>query len=128
MESQPIVVALRREKGLLEQVLSLALCQLDLAAAGRLDDLVRSSLVRSERMTDLGIIEAAVGARMPQIKKDLTVSPKEIAELQDLNLQIMGLVNRILEIDEKAQKFVDLADAPDAIETGIAANYANYAN
>jgi|SRR5580693_5154769 hypothetical protein len=112
MDSQPIVIALRREKGLLEQVLGLALCQLDLAAAGRLDDLVRSVLLRAERMTDLGIIEADVGARMPEIKNDLTVSPKEIAELNDLNLQIMRLVGRILEIDEKAQKLVDLADAP----------------
>jgi len=111
MNSQPIVTALRREKGLLEQVLCMALSQLDLAAEGRLDDLVRSSLLRAERMTTLGIIEADVGAKMPQIKNDSTVSPKEIAELHDLNLQIVRLVDRILEIDEKAQKLVDLADA-----------------
>ena len=113
MDSKPIVIALKREKGLLEQVLGLALRQLDLAAAGRLDDLESSLLLRAKRMTDLGVIEADVGARMPAIANDLTVSSRKIVELHDLNVQIMSLVDRIIEIDEKTQKLVDLADDPD---------------
>src|SRR3989442_15333730 len=87
MDSNPIVRTLRREKNLLEQVLCLAICQLDLVQDGRLEDLEASLLVRAERMKELAITEANVNAKMPEIENDPTVSSTELPELDYLNLQ-----------------------------------------
>jgi hypothetical protein len=115
MDSKSIVVALKRERNLLEQVLSLALCQLDLAEAGRLEDLEWSLILRAERMTDLRIIEAGVGAKMQEIENDLNTSPQELAELHHLNIQIISLADRIANTDERVEQLVDLADAHGSI-------------
>jgi hypothetical protein len=111
MESNAMVIALRREKNLLEQVLCLAICQLDLVQAGRLEDLEVSLLVRAERMRDLAIAEANINARMPDIENDPTISSAELEELHYLNLQITKLTHSIVDIDEKAQQFVELSDS-----------------
>ena len=111
MESNGIVIALRREKNLLEQVLCLAICQLDLVQAGRLEDLEVSLLVRAERMTDLAIAEANINAKMPDIENDPTISSTELEELHYLNLQITKLTDSIVDIDERAQQLVELSDS-----------------
>ena len=111
MDSTPIVRTLRREKNLLERVLCLAICQLDLVQDGRLEDLEASLLVRAERMKELAITEANVNAKMPEIENDPTVSSTELAELDYLNLQIIRLTNSIVDIDEKAQHLVELVDS-----------------
>ena len=111
MESNGIVIALRREKNLLEQVLCLAICQLDLVQAGRLEDLEVSLSVRAERMTDLAIAEANINAKMPDIENDPTISSTELEELHYLNLQITKLTDSIVDIDERAQQLVELSDS-----------------
>jgi len=108
MGSNPIATALRREKSLLEQVLCLAICQLDLVEAGRLEDLEISLLVREQRMRELELYEENVNAKMPEIENDPTISPTQLAELHYLNLQITGLTDSIAEMDERAQRLVDL--------------------
>src|SRR5438552_17988405 len=111
MESNGIVIALRREKNLLEQVLCLAICQLDLVQAGRLEDLEVSLVVRAKRMTDLAIAEANINAKMPDIENDPTISSTELEELHYLNLQITKLTDSIVDIDERAQQLVELSDS-----------------
>jgi hypothetical protein len=111
MECNPMVVALRREKNLLEQVLCLAICQFDLVQAGRMEDLEVSLLVRAQKMRDLAITEANINAKMPDIENDPTISSTELEELHYLNLQITKLTDSIVDIDEKAQQFVELADS-----------------
>ena len=106
-----MVTALRREKNLLEQVLCLAICQLDLVQAGRLDDLEVSLLVRAERMKELAIAEANINAQMPDIENDPTISSTELEELHYLNLQITKLTDSIVDIDERAQQLVELSDS-----------------
>src|SRR5215471_13460142 len=107
MESQPIVVALRREKSLLERVLYLALFELDMLKAGRVDDVERLLLLRAEPMGQLEMAEANVEEKMPGIENDLTINSKELAELQDLNLQITRLADCIIAIDEQAKQLVE---------------------
>ena len=111
MDSNPIVIALSREKNLLEQVLSLAICQLDLVEAGRLEDLEFSLLVRAERMRELAVAEANINAKMPDIENDPTLSSTELQELHYLNLQITELTDSIVDIDERAQQLVELCSS-----------------
>jgi hypothetical protein len=108
MESQPIVVALKREKSLLERVLYLALHELDMLKAGRVDDVEKLLLLRAEPMGELAMAEANVEEKMPGIESDLTIDSRDLAELHDLNVQITRLADCIIAIDEQARLLVEL--------------------
>src|SRR5437660_1439986 len=93
-----VVTALKREKSLLEQVLHLAVCELDMLELGRVEDVERLLLLRAERMGHFATAEANVYAEMPDLQNDSSLNPEEIAELHNLNLQIVSLADRIVAI------------------------------
>jgi hypothetical protein len=108
MNSKQVVLALRREKTLLEQVLQLAQCQLDLVQDGRIEDLEVLFSLRAEPMTDLAKAEMNLGTDMSRLENDRSLTPPELLELHDLNLEIINLANRIVMIDERAQQLAEL--------------------
>jgi hypothetical protein len=98
------VIALKREKSLLEQVLHLAVCELDMLELGRVEDVERLLFLRAERMGHFATAEANVYTKMPDVQNNPSLNPEEIAELHDLNLQIINLADRIVAIDELANQ------------------------
>jgi hypothetical protein len=104
-----IVIARKRQKGLLQEVLNLAVRELDMLEADRLEDVERLLLLRAERMGEFEMAEVNVNATMPGIDNNV-FNPEELAELHDLNLQMMRLANCIVAIDEWAQELVELRD------------------
>ena len=93
MNSDQVTLALRREKELLEQVLEMAQCQLELIETGRIKDLEILLTLRESAMSEMELIES---------QTDNAVVSAEIGELQELNIEIFGLANRIAELDERA--------------------------
>jgi hypothetical protein len=110
MDSKRVVTALRREKKLLEQVLHLAECQLELVQTGRLEDLELLLSLRAEPMRELAMSEVNVLAEMPHFEHDRTLTPREIEELHCLNLQIINLADRIVGIDERAEQLAEFSE------------------
>jgi hypothetical protein len=108
-EMDSIVIARKRQKGLLQEVLNLAVRELDMLEADRLEDVERLLLLRAERMGEFEMAEVNVNATMPGIDNNV-FNPEELAELHDLNLQMMRLANCIVAIDEWAQELVELRD------------------
>jgi hypothetical protein len=106
-----IVIALKRQRSLLEDVLDLAIGGLDMLDAGRLDDTERLLLLRAECMKEFVMTEANVSAKMSAIQKDLTVKPDALAELHDLNLEIIRLAKYIVTVDERAEELGQLLAA-----------------
>ncbi len=110
-EMDSIVIALKRQRSLLEQVLFLAVGGLDMLEAGRLYDAERLLLLRAKRMHEFLMAEANVTAKMFDIENDLTVDPTAFTELRDLNLQIIGLAKDIVAVDERAEELGERAAA-----------------
>jgi hypothetical protein len=111
MYSNPVLTGLRREKALLEQVLELAECQLELVRSGRLEDAVILLFLRAEPMNELVSAEVNVGREMPLIERSERLTPNELEELHDLNVLIMNLANQIADIDDRVYELADLNDA-----------------
>jgi hypothetical protein len=110
MDSKRVVSALRREKKLLEQVLQLAECQLELIQTGRFEDLELLLSLRAGPMRELAVSEVNVVAEMPLLENDRALTPREIEELHYLNLQIIDLADRIVGIDERAEQLAEFSD------------------
>ena len=110
MDSKWVVTALRREKKLLEQVLQLAECQLELVQTGRFEDLELLLSLRAEPMRELAVSEVNVIAEMPELENDRALTPREIEELHYLNLQIIDLADRIVVIDERAEQLAEFSE------------------
>ena len=109
MHSNPVLIDLRREKVILEQVLELAECQLELIQSGRFEDVEILLRLRAEPMNELATAEVNVGREMPQIEEDdLTLTTKELEELQSLNLVITNLATRIADIDDSVNRLAEL--------------------
>ena len=109
MHSNPVLIDLRREKVILEQVLELAECQLELVQSGRFEDVEILLRLRAEPMNELATAEVNVGREMPQIEHDdLTLTTKELEELQSLNLLITNLATRIADIDDSVNRLAEL--------------------
>ena len=109
MHSNPVLIDLRREKVILEQVLELAECQLELVQSGRFEDVEILLRLRAEPMNELATAEVNVGREMPQIEEDdLTLTTKELEELQSLNLLITNLATRIADIDDSVNRLAEL--------------------
>jgi hypothetical protein len=105
-----IVTALRRQKSLLEQVLDLTVCEVEMLETGRLEDAEILLRLRAERLGEFEMAEAHIDVRMPHIERDPTVSPKELADLHDLNLQIIRLADCVVAIHERAQELAKVRD------------------
>ena len=109
MHSNPVLIDLRREKVILEQVLELAECQLELVQSGRFEDVEILLRLRAEPMNELATAEVNVGREMPQIEHDdLTLTTNELEELQSLNLLITNLATRIADIDDSVNRLAEL--------------------
>jgi len=112
MNSDQVTLALRREKELLEQVLVMAECQLELMETGRINDLEILLTLRESAMSEMELIES---------QADDALVPTEIGELQDLNIEIFGLANRIAELDERAEWLAQQYDEVTSSEPSAAA-------
>ena len=112
MHSNPVLIDLRREKVILEQVLELAECQLELIQSGRFEDVEILLRLRAEPMNELATAEVNVGREMPQIEDDdLTLTTSELEELQSLNLLITNLATRIADIDDRVNRLAEVHDS-----------------
>ena len=112
MHSNPVLIDLRREKAILEQVLELAECQLELIQCGRFEDVEILLRLRAEPMNELATAEVNVGREMPQIEDDdPTLTTNELEELQSLNLLITNLATRIADIDDRVNRLAEVHDS-----------------
>jgi hypothetical protein len=107
MSPNQVTSALSREKELLEQVLNLAECQLELLESGRADDLEILLSLREAPLSELALIEESVEAEVSEMQNDPTVPMAILNELQSLNLAILSLSDRIVELDERAEYLAD---------------------
>jgi hypothetical protein len=98
---------LRREKELLLQILDLAECQTELLESRRLEDLEILLSLRAAPLSEMANMEEA-----GEIGPDpaLTASTDELRDLNELNLDILTLVGRIVDLDQEAGWFADLCD------------------
>ncbi len=103
MNPYQVTSVLAREKELLEQVVNLAECQIELLESGRAEDLEILLSLRERPMSELAVIEETVEAEVFQIQNDPTVPTATLNELQSLNLAILSLADRIVQLDEKAE-------------------------
>jgi len=103
MNPNQVTPFLEREKELLQQVLDLAEYQVELLESGRTEDLEMLLSLRAEPLSELAAIEEAVEAQVSRIQNDPTVPTATLNELQSLNLAILSLADRIVELDEKAE-------------------------
>jgi hypothetical protein len=92
--------ALKREKDLLEQMLTLAECQSDLLESGRIEDLEVLLALRAGPLSELAAMEESAEAEMDQMQ---TASAEELHDVNELNLAILGLIDRLVNIDEKTE-------------------------
>jgi hypothetical protein len=99
-----IAAALKRQSSLLEEVLDLAIRALDTLQAGRLDATESLLLLREQLMNEFARAEADVAAKMAHVEENLTVAAEGLAELNDLNVQIITLANYIVAVDERANE------------------------
>ena len=112
MNSEQITLALRREKELLERVLEMAECQLDLVESGRIDDLAALLTLREAAMSELEMIES---------QTDATFSTQDIDALQDLNIAIFSLADRIADLDERTEWLAEQYEESTSREPSAAA-------
>jgi len=103
-EMDSLISALKRQRRLLEQVLDLAVGGLDTLETGHLDDTERLLSIRSECMQEFVTAEARVAAKMSDIINDLTLGARSLAELDNLNRQIITLVDHITAVDDRAEE------------------------
>jgi hypothetical protein len=110
MNSTQVASALRREKELLEQILSLAECQTELSEAGRIEDLEILLSLRAGPLSELEAGEEAIDAQMRQIG-NLPTTTEDLQDLHELNIAISSLVERIVNLDEKTEWLADHSEA-----------------
>src|SRR5207237_9008831 len=103
MNPNQITSVLAREKELLEQVLNLAECQIELLESGRGEDLEILLSLREGPLSELAVIDETVEEAVTQLQNDPTVPTATLSELQSLNLAPLNLADRIVEIDETAE-------------------------
>ncbi|HYR92329.1 MAG TPA: hypothetical protein VE422_50255 [Terriglobia bacterium] len=112
MNSEEVTLVLKREKELLEQVLKMAQCQIELIETGRIDDLEVLLTLRESAMSEMEMIES---------QADNAFAAGETGELEDLNIEIFGLANRIAELDERAEWLAEQYDEAATSEPSAAA-------
>ena len=100
MSSSQAVSTLKREKELLEDILAMAECQHDLLESGRAEDLEILLSLRLGPLSQLNAAEEAVDAEVAQESNGIPAT-EDLRELYELNVSILGLVDRILNYDQK---------------------------
>ena len=98
MKANLIASALEREKVLLEQILELAECQPELLESGRAKDLEVLLSLRSDPLFELNAAEDMIEAEFDSAHNVMT--NEELQEINQLNLAILGLADRIVNLDE----------------------------
>jgi hypothetical protein len=96
MNSTQAVSVLKREKELLEDILAMAECQPDLLESGRAEDLEILLSLRLGPLSQLNAAEETFEAQSNGIP-----ATDDLRELYELNVSILGLVDRILNYDQK---------------------------
>jgi hypothetical protein len=107
MKSNEVASVLKREKELLEHVLELAECQIDLLESGRAEDLETLLSLRAEPMSELAFIEETMETDTQQILNDSTLNKETLEEIESLNIAILSLADRIVNLDEKAESLAE---------------------
>ena len=116
MNSNQVTSILKREKELLEEILDLVECQPELIESGRVEDLEILLSLREGPLSALAAIEEGAEAEMDLVQ---TATTEEIADLNELNLAILSLADRIVDLDEKADSMAEhCASAELSTETG----------
>src|SRR5262245_49194375 len=106
MKTKQVASGLERAKELLEKVLDLAACQKELLEAGRLEDLEILLALREAPLAELAEIEESVEAEMLGIRNGHS-STAELEDLHELNLAILSLTDRIVDLDEQADRLAE---------------------
>lgn len=101
MSSKQVAV-LKREKQLLENLLEMAECETDLVETGRAEDLEILLSMRSDPMSELAAIEAILEIDS-QFEDDSATGLETLEEVHSLNLAILRLADRIVNLDERAE-------------------------
>jgi hypothetical protein len=104
LKREQVIAALKREKELLEQMLDLAECQPELVRSGRVEDLEILLSLRANPLSEMTALEEVAEVEMEPAP---TVSTDELQELNELNLSILSLVDRIVGLDEKTDWLAD---------------------
>jgi hypothetical protein len=109
MKANQVTAALEREKELLEQILELAECQPELMESDRADDLEILLSLRGGALSELNEAEEAIEAEMGDCQNPATTT-EELRDINQLNLAILGLVDRIVNLDEQVELFAELSE------------------
>ena len=112
MNSEQITLALRREKELLERVLEMAECQLELVECGRIEDLAALLTLRETAMSELEMIESQTDGILPA---------QDLCDLRDLNTAIFSLADRIADLDERTEWLAEQYEESTSREPSAAA-------
>ncbi len=106
MTSNQVAAALERQKELLEQTLKLAECQTELSESGRIEDLEILLSLRAGPLSELAAEDEVIDAHMRQIGNS-PAATEDLRDLDELNIAILGLVDRIVNLDEKTEWLTD---------------------
>jgi hypothetical protein len=107
MRYNETVVALKREKDLLEQILLLSENQLRLIQHHDLESFEAFWPLLGEPMAELAEAESAVDFSMAELEKDHVLTQDERRELGLWSAAIADLAHRIANIDEMTAWYVD---------------------
>ena len=110
MKLNQVVLALKREKELLEQIRVLAECQMELLQSGRAGDMEALLPLRRGPMSELAATEEAITNEIRQMWNDCTVGVDTLDEFESLNFEILSLADRIVDLDEKAEQLAEQYD------------------
>ena|ERR1051325_7993579 len=111
MKLSPVTSVLEREIETLQELLALAQSQSELLEAGRTEDLQIVSSFRSALLPKLAAIEQAADAVTSHIQDDCVSPAKASQDVEELNLEILHLVDRIVNTDEKSKLFMEECEA-----------------
>jgi hypothetical protein len=101
------VAALKRERDLLQEILDLAECQPELLASGRFEDL---EILLSLREGPLSLLVSAEEALEPEINLKRSPATEDLQQICELNVAIMNLADRIINIDKRTERLWDRYD------------------
>jgi len=109
MKANVIASALERERELLEKILDLAECQPELLESGRVEALEILLSLRSGPLSELNEAEGAIEAEMGD-GQYLAMTTEELRDIHHLNVAILGLVDRIVNLDEQIELLAEPSD------------------
>jgi hypothetical protein len=109
MNSNLVASALRKEKELLEKILELAQCQPELSESGRAEDLEVLLSLRADSLAELANAEQDIDVEMDW-DGDPAAATEDLEQLNELNLAVLELANRIVTLDEKTEWLAEQHD------------------